>query len=236
MMDLLLGIFLSILASFFPTVAYAWFVWWLDRYEKEPWWLLVAVFAWGMIGAPIVTLFLEFLLDIPTSLLGPGLTYELVGASFVAPLVEETTKVFGVLVVFFFFQREFDSVLYGIIYGAMAGLGFAFTENIFYFIGSIAEGGWGVWIFVVFMRAIIFGLNHAFFTGLTGAGLALFRLADQWPVRLLALLGGLGMSIFFHAFHNFGATLASLNCFSLLISLAGYGGGLLILGVAIMLV
>jgi hypothetical protein len=86
------------------------------------------------------------------------------------------------------------------------------------------------------MRAIIFGLNHAFFTGLTGAGLALFRLADQWPVRLLALLGGLGMSIFFHAFHNFGATLASLNCFSLLISLAGYGGGLLILGVAIMLV
>ena len=168
-MRILLGIILSLLAGGAATALYAWLVWWLDRYEKEPWWLLALVFLWGAVPAVILSVVIELILDIPISVLGHGLAYEVAGGSVVAPVVEEVAKGLAVFGVLLFVRREMDDVLDGIVYGAMAGLGFAFTENFFYFVGSLQEGGWGVWVVVVLMRTVIFGLNHAFFTGVTGA-------------------------------------------------------------------
>jgi len=235
-MDIFQGILFSFLAGLVPTIIYAWFVWWLDRHEKEPWWMLVAVFLWGFIAAPILSIIVSLILDVPISFLGPGLAYELVGASIVAPVVEEIAKGLGVLLIFLFFRREIDSILDGIIYGAMAGLGFAFIENVFYFMGALEEGGWGDWAFLVFLRAILFGLNHAFFTGITGGGIALLRLARGRALRISAPFLGLAAGIFFHSVHNLGATLASLSCLSILLSFGSDYAGLLMIGLAILLV
>jgi len=235
-MRIFLGLILSLLAGGIATAGYAWLVWWLDRHEKEPWWLLSLVFLWGAVPAVLLSLLLEILFDFPISVLGQGLAYEVAGSSVIAPVVEEVAKglvVFGVLV---FVRREMDNVLDGIVYGAMAGLGFALTENVFYFLDSLVEGGWGVWVGVVLLRAVVFGLNHAFFTGLTGAGLGYARLARKAVVRLLAPLLGLAGAIIFHSLHNFGATLASVTCFGLLLSLLSNGGGILMLGLVIGLV
>jgi hypothetical protein len=89
---------------------------------------------------------------------------------------------------------------------------------------------------VVLMRAVIFGLNHAFFTGVTGAALGYARLSTKSAVQVFVPLLGLGGAVIFHSVHNFGATLASVTCFSFLLSLLSDWGGILMLGLAIGLV
>ena len=232
-MQILLGIILSLLASGLATALYAWLVWWLDRYEKEPWWLLAIAFLWGALPAVVLSAVAELILDIPISVLGQGLAYEVAGSSLIAPVVEECAKgliVFGILLVT---RREMDSVLDGIVYGAMAGLGFALTENFFYFMGSLQEGGWGTWVMVVFIRAVVFGLNHAFFTGITGAAVGFARLSASYLGRFVVPLLGLMGAVIFHSVHNFGSTLASVTCLSLLVSLVSDWGGIVMLALAI---
>jgi RsiW-degrading membrane proteinase PrsW (M82 family) len=235
-MRILLGIILSLLAGGLATGIYAWLVWWLDHHEKEPWWLLALIFLWGAVPAIVLSLVVEIILDIPISVLGQGLAYEVAGSSFVAPVIEEVAKglvVFGVLL---FLRREMDNMLDGIVYGAMAGLGFALTENFFYFIGTLVEDGWGAWAMVVFMRAIIFGLNHAFFTAITGGALGYARLSNNSLVQVSIPVFGLGGAIAFHSIHNLGSTLTSVTCFSLLISVLSDWAGILMLGLAVGLV
>ncbi|UCC88125.1 MAG: PrsW family intramembrane metalloprotease [Anaerolineales bacterium] len=235
-MQILLGIILSLLASGMATALYAWLVWWLDHYEKEPWWLLALVFLWGAVPAIVLALVVEFALDIPVSVLGEGLAYEIAGSSLVAPAVEEVAKGMAVFSVLLFVRQEMDNILDGIVYGAMAGLGFAFTENLFYMVGSLAEAGWGQWAAVLFMRAVLFGLNHAFFTGVTGGALGYARLSGNPLARVLVPFLGLGGAIIFHSIHNLGATLASVTCFSLAVSLLSDWAGILMLGLVIGLV
>jgi len=234
-MLILLGLLLALLVGVITTFLYAWLVWWLDRHEKEPWWLLALVFFWGAVPAVVLSTIVEIVLDIPISVLGQGLTYELAGNSLVAPAVEEVAKGLAVFGVLLFMRREMDNVLDGIVYGAMAGLGFALTENFLYFTDSLLKGGLGVLAVVVFMRAIIFGLNHAFFTGVTGGALGYARLSTNSFAKVIVPLLGLGAAIIFHSVHNVGATLTSITCFSLLISLISDWGGILMLGLAIAL-
>jgi hypothetical protein len=118
----------------------------------------------------------------------------------------------------------------------MAGLGFAFTENLFYFGGALVEGGWGDWVFVVLLRTIPFGLNHAFFSGLMGAGLSLAYLSPNSLVRIFGLLSGFVSAVFFHALHNLGATLAATNALTICLSFLVDWAGILLLGILIALI
>ncbi|MBI1876830.1 MAG: PrsW family intramembrane metalloprotease [Chloroflexi bacterium] len=234
-MEIILGIFLCFFFGLIPTVSYAWFVNWLDRHEKEPWWLLALAFVWGAIPAIIIALIAQIVLDIPTTwvLSGEGLAYEVVGGSIWAPLTEEFAKGLGLVLILLIARREVDNVLDGIVYGAMAGLGFALTENLFYFGGALVEGGWGNWVFVVLLRTVPFGLNHAFFSGVTGAGLALAYLNLDRLIKIAGLLGGFAAAVIFHGLHNLGATLAGGNCLTICFSFIVDWGGILILGVLI---
>lgn len=242
-MDIIFGCFFAIIVSLLLTGFYAWIVWWLDRYEKEPWWLLILVFTWGLIFAPILSIIIELILDIPISILGEELnvevtqlTSDLISTSIIAPIVEESTKALPILFIFLFIWHELDSILDGIIYGAMAGLGFALTENLLYFLGALMEDGLLAMGFLVFIRAILFGLNHAFFTSLTGAGLAIAKFSYNGLVRFIAPIGGLAAAIIFHALHNLGATLATENCLSIFISFGADYGGLFLLVIIIFLI
>ena len=44
-------ILLSLLVAFIPALGYTLLVWWLDRYEREPFRLLVVAFFWGAVPA-----------------------------------------------------------------------------------------------------------------------------------------------------------------------------------------
>jgi hypothetical protein len=86
------------------------------------------------------------------------------------------------------------------------------------------------------MRTVVFGFNHAFWTGITGAAVGYARLSRSWAQRLLVPLGGWSVAVLFHAIHNAGATLVRQTfCLSLGVSLVvDWGGLLLLLGIALM--
>ena len=115
--------------------------------------------------------------------------------------------------VFLMFRKEFDSILDGIIYGGVAALGFAATENAFYIYDrGFSEAGWeGLWV-LVFIRVFLVGWQHPFYTAFTGVGFALSRLNRHPPIRVLAPLAGYGAAVGTHAFHNtFGGLVGGLE-------------------------
>jgi RsiW-degrading membrane proteinase PrsW (M82 family) len=200
----MMAFMISLFFAFIPVFLMALFVYWLDRYEKEPLILLGATFLWGAViaagGAFVIN-----------SIFGIGI-YELTGsgdiagqatASLVAPFVEEGLKGLAVLLVFLFFHKEFDSILDGIIYAGIAALGFAATENTLYiYEHGYLKGGWdGLWQ-LVFIRDFVVAWNHPFYTAFTGIGLAAARLNKNVLVKIIAVPLGFSVAIFTHAFHN----------------------------------
>jgi len=204
----------SLFFGFVPMLFFAAIVYWLDRYEKEPKVLLGAAFIWGVVIAGGGAFIINTILGIGVFAItgSPGET-EIVTASVIAPIVEEGLKGLAVLVVFFFFRKEFDSILDGIIYAATTALGFAAIENVLYiYRNGYLEGGWGGLWLLVFIRVILVGWQHPFYTAFTGIGLAIARMNRNLLVKILAVIGGFGAAVLTHAFHNsFGSWIGGLE-------------------------
>jgi RsiW-degrading membrane proteinase PrsW (M82 family) len=198
----------AIFFGFVPAFLFAAFLYWLDRYEKEPLPLLVAVFGWGFIVAAGGAFIVNTVLGVGVYMFtGSEVTTDLTTGSLIAPIVEETLKGLAVFIVFLFFRKEFDSILDGMIYAGIVALGFAATENAFYiFDRGYAASGWGGFWFLVFVRVVLVGWQHPFYTAFTGIGFAIARMSKNAPAKFLAPLAGLTMAIITHSFHN---TLAS---------------------------
>ena len=225
---------ISLLAAAVPVLFYVWLIYWVDRYEKEPWWLLAAAFLWGAIPAALLALIFNTALSLPLyALLNPG-PAELLSGGFFAPIIEEIAKGLILILIFVLWRQELDSPLDGLVYGALVGMGFAMVENVLYYQSAFAAGGQTVWNSTVLIRGVIFGLSHAFYTSLTGLGIALARLSPSRSVRILAPLLGLGAAIFFHALHN--VTMFGGTALSFLAGLTFDWGGVLLTVVIIVLV
>lgn len=208
-MEAITGVLFSVFFGFAPMLLFAYLVYWTDRYEKEPLLILGAVFLWGAIVAAGAAFVINTAAGIGVYLFTQSDSFTTLSTgSAIAPIVEEILKGFAVLLVFLIFRKEFDSILDGIVYAAIAGLGFAATENAYYIYQyGIAEGGFEGGLFMVFIRVILVGWQHPFYTAFIGIGLAIARLNRQWMVRVTAPLIGLGLAIFTHSFHNTLATL-----------------------------
>lgn len=194
---------ISILAAVIPTLFYVSIVYMVDRYEKEPAWLLAAAFFWGAVPSVVLAVLLNTLLGIPLYVLASdGPFADTAVAIFVAPVVEESLKGLALLAIFLFWRQEIDSPLDGIIYGAMVGLGFAMVENVFYFMAEYWRGGTAAWGINVFLRTVVFGLNHALFSAFAGLGIAVARLSPRLWVKLVAPVLGWGTAVFLHFMHN----------------------------------
>jgi RsiW-degrading membrane proteinase PrsW (M82 family) len=199
-----MALLVSIFFGFVPMFLFAGFINWLDRYEKEPKALLGAAFTWGVViaggGAYIINTVLGMGVYIMTG--SPGAT-DFATASIIAPIVEESLKGLAVLVVFFLFRREFDSILDGIIYAGITALGFAAIENVLYiYERGYLESGWeGLWT-LVFIRVILVGWQHPFYTAFIGIGLAIARMNRNFLIKIIAVIGGFATAVFTHAFHN----------------------------------
>ncbi len=217
-----------------PTALYALVLYWLDRYEKEPLGLMAIAFGWGAVPAAFLAIVVSLMFDVPLSLLGNTLA-DLISTNAVAPIIEECAKGFIVLVLFWGFSSDFDDPVDGIIYGALVGLGFAMVENLLYLLGAWASGGWGMWAFVLVLRTIVFGLNHAFFTSLTGLGFGLARLTNSRITQFMLALLGLAAAMSFHGLHNLGISLANVTCLTGIVSLLSDWGGILIVFVVMLL-
>lgn len=185
----------------------------IDRWEPEPKLLIVFAIAWGGIAAVGLTL----LVDLGITL-AVGMRSEVLSAVIQAPIVEELAKGLGIFIIFLIGRRAFDGPIDGIVYGALIGGGFSFTENIQYFAISLIEGGGEQLTATFVMRGLLSPFAHAMFTALTGfaMGLAARRSASKGAVLGAGLLGLLG-AIILHGFWNGSATFADF--FALYITL-----------------
>ena len=226
----------AILGALIPTTAYVLLLWWIDRYEKEPVRLLAVAFLWGAIPAAILSTILEIAFALPVSALGAeSLLSRLLSASVGAPIIEESAKGIALIFLLLAIPKTFDGVLDGIVFGAMIGFGFAMTEDIVaYFIPILRQYGLGAGLINIFLRTVVFGFNHAFWTGLFGASIGYARSVRSRKRRVLALIFGGALAVVMHSLHNIGATLVERTLFlSLGFSALLDWSGVLVLGILI---
>jgi RsiW-degrading membrane proteinase PrsW (M82 family) len=194
----------AVILGFAPMLLFAWIIYGLDRFEKEPLALLGGVFTWGAVVAAGAAFLLNSALQVGIYLF----THSEAAANFatsslVAPITEETLKCLAVLLVFVIFRSEFDSPLDGIVYAAITALGFAATENAYYIytLGYLPDG-WAGLLQLAFIRIVLVGWQHPFYTAFFGLGLALARLRRRGWARLGWPLLGFGIGVVLHGAHN----------------------------------
>jgi RsiW-degrading membrane proteinase PrsW (M82 family) len=175
----------------------------MDRYEREPWFLRLAAFLWGAIIAIPPALFIERNVDnILQNLLDPNTTNEVLRVALQglnAGITEETIKGLGLLLLFFVLRDEFDGVVDGIVYGALIGAGFAMVENFRYF----ALDSKNFLVFLIVGRIILGWLGHSTFIACFGAALGYVRYTRvRWKQIVIPLLGFL-IAVGLHSFFDF---------------------------------
>ena len=212
---------------------------WLDRYEPEPSGLLLFAFFWGATVAALVSAVLNTASVIAIARTGGGSGMDTT-AVLVAPWIEEAAKGAAVLLVLVFRRREFDGVVDGIVIGGLAGLGFAFTENVLYFGRAFLAGqeqslttGFYAVGFTFVLRAVLSPFVHPLFTAITGIGLGIAARSANSSTRMVAPLAGYLLAVVLHAAWNLsslsgltgfltGYVLIMLPAFALTVTVAGW--------------
>jgi RsiW-degrading membrane proteinase PrsW (M82 family) len=193
---------------------------WLDRYEPEPRGLLLFAFFWGATVAALAAAVLNTASAMAIARTGGGSDGLATTAVLVAPWVEEAAKGAAVLLILVFRRSEFDGVVDGIVLAGLAGVGFAFTENILYFGRAFLAGGEELGVtggifavgFTFLLRGVLSPFAHPLFTAMTGIGLGLAARGVSPATRWLAPVGGYLAAVVLHATWNW-ASLSGLSGF-----------------------
>jgi RsiW-degrading membrane proteinase PrsW (M82 family) len=165
-----LGLVTGVVLAALPVLPVVAVYLWLDRYEAEPPSLLLFAFLWGAGVSTFAALVINTASTAAIEQAGGDPT---AAAVFVAPVVEESMKGLVILLIVLVRRREFDGVVDGIVYAGMAGIGFAFVENILYLGRTLAEAGTAGAVFVFVLRCLASPFAHPLFTAATGIGLGL---------------------------------------------------------------
>jgi protease PrsW len=197
--------------AFLPPILYAIWIRNTEKYNREKWKPIIVCFLWGATIAIVASIILELILGISLAIsFDDGNILGLVTAIIIAPFAEELTKPLALRTKTV--KKELDELEDGLIYGAVAGLGFSATENLLYGWCFLSEG---LFVFLVLIIIRSFGgcLLHASATALTGYGYGKTIILGKSILRVLPFFV---LAIFVHAFYNF---LVSLDIVGLVVSL-----------------
>jgi RsiW-degrading membrane proteinase PrsW (M82 family) len=187
--------------SVIPMLFYLILIWLMDRYEREPFWLLSLNFLWGATGAIIFGIIGSMIMDVGISQFIYQFAnksdaielHNLAGAVVVAPMVEESTK--GAFLLLTALSRNFDGPVDGAVYGGAVGLGFGMTENFLYFLSF--PKSYESLLFLIIVRTFFSAILHCCTQATLGAaiGFAKFRgLLAKFTIIPL----GLAAAMFLH--------------------------------------
>jgi RsiW-degrading membrane proteinase PrsW (M82 family) len=104
----------------------------------------------------------------------------------IAPLVEESTKPLGLLLLKEDERLKFDLPSWALL-GSLAGVGFGFAENVVYFFAALPYG-LGVSLSLLFMRGLLTVPLHAMTTTLTGFGIGMWQKSQNTRPLLFLLV------------------------------------------------
>ena len=163
----------------------------------------LAAFGWGTGGALIFAGYGNTVIDsaVAASNLSDD-AVDVVTSVVTGPLVEETGKGIGVLVMVLAARQLLTRPAQGGVIGALVGLGFAWGEDVGYYVSALEDGMSGLWESFL-ARALLGAYGHAIFTGVFGYALAWAVLrARNVLVGLLAAAGGFVGALALHAQAN----------------------------------
>ena len=151
----------------------------------------LAAFGWGSGGALIFAGFGNGFVDSAVEESGLGdSAVDFVTSVLTGPVVEETGKGLGVLALILAARKVLERPAQGGVLGALVGIGFAWGEDVGYYVSALEDGMSGLWeSFLV--RAILGAYAHAIFTGVFGYALAWAVLRANSAMRAV-LVGALG--------------------------------------------
>jgi len=197
----------ALAALSFPLLIFLCF--WLDRYEPEPLRYRVAALGWGGVIAVVVGGGLTGGLAILTG------SSEAVTTAVWAPLAEEFAKGAFLLLLLLVRRRQLQGLLDGIIYAVLVGIGFAFTEDVLYYLSALGEGGVPGLTVTFVLRGVISPFAHPLFTAAIGVGIGIAAAARRGPLKILAPLVGYLVAALLHGIWNGSAVYAGGSGFLL---------------------
>ncbi|WP_331236028.1 PrsW family intramembrane metalloprotease [Natronorarus salvus] len=215
-------VFLSVV----PALGIAVYIWYADVTTGEPLSLLVVTFLLAVLFAMFAAVINSVLQPAFGALgfLGLVLFFFLV----VGP-VEETVKLLAVRL-YAYRSTRFDAVIDGMVYGAVAGLGFATIENAFYITQGLDSGLAAMEVVdeagaTAAVRSLA-GPGHVLYSAIAGfyLGLAKFNPENAGPI----VIKGLTIAAILHALYNSlagivpGLLVASATWITLPIALLGF--------------
>lgn len=198
-------IFISAIAAIIPMITYLVLIWWFDRYDREPFKLVLVNYMWGSIGAIIFAIIGSIIFSALLSLIiSNEEELSFLGTVVTAPVVEEIMK--GAFLLITVTNRKFDNLTDGIVYGGAIGLGFGMTENFLYFVSvgtNLTD-----WIVIVIIRTLFSAVMHCAATATFGAflGFAKFRGRKH---RIILPIVGILIAILIHFSWNISVSFQS---------------------------
>ena len=168
------NIYTVILAAILPPFLLVLYIWWKDRYQREPFLELAKAFFYGVISAGIAIVFetaLSYMSLVPSE---PTTLLQATWKAFVgAAIPEELAKL---LMLWLLLRRSkyFDERFDGIVYAACIGMGFAATENIIYLFSNLEQ-----WQSVAVGRAMFAVPGHFFFAVVMGYFYSMIYFGDM---------------------------------------------------------
>ncbi len=197
-----------------PTVVVLLVVIRADRVAPLP--IRFPVFAglWGMgLATSVAGILNTALMEDILKTLGQPLRAEMLTSVVVAPFGEEATKGIGATLVLLLAAKYLTSKSNGLFIGALVGVGFAFVEDILYFITAEAESSWSLG-FTIFGRGVLSPFVHPMATSFTGlfVALAILKARNAWG-WVWRVTVGYAVAVGIHAGWNAMATFAGVTWF-----------------------
>ena len=189
-----------LVTSFLPPIIYSIWIRNTERHHRERWKAIAVCFLWGASIAIIVALILEIFLEMSLSLSfiqGSPSSFQILAVLMIAPFAEELVKPLALKTKTVY--RELNEFEDGLIYGAVAGLGFSATENLLYGFSFLKEGL--LYFFILMsIRSVGGCLLHASATALTGYGYGKALLTKKSIIRVIPYFVA---AMLMHASYNF---------------------------------
>lgn len=157
--------------SILPVVLLLVFIYYQDKYEKEPLGSLALAFFGGILSIP-----LDFLLVAIVN----GLVYSdsiFYSAFIEAGFCEELSK-FIILFLFIWWNKNFNEYMDGIVYAAFVGLGFGCVEN-FLYVFQAGSASFGAGITTGIVRALLSVPGHFLFAVVMGYFFSLAKFSEK---------------------------------------------------------
>lgn len=175
---------------------------WVDRWEPEPRLLLWLTFLWGagvatFISAVVNTAAAEHVY----ALTGDVAQGDLVAAVVSAPIIEEASKAFILLLLLWWRRGAIGGPVDGVVYAATTAAGFAFVENISYFVMFHDEMA-----AVFLVRGVFSPFAHILFTSMTGLALGFAARSRFYTAWLWWAPLGYAAAVAMHAGWNISAS------------------------------